>query len=90
MQTYIGYNVNIVVIKITIMNQNTISKLGLKIRIERQKQKISQEKLAEFTNLNRNFIGMIERGETNVTVRNLESITNALNLPVKELFNFII
>lgn len=90
MQTYIGYNVNIVVIKITIMNQNTISKLGLKIRIERQKQKISQEKLAEFANLNRNFIGMIERGETNVTVRNLESITNALNLPVKELFNFII
>ena len=72
------------------MNQNTISKLGLKIRIERQKQKISQEKLAELTNLNRNFIGMIERGETNVTVRNLESIANALNLPVKELFNFII
>lgn len=72
------------------MNQNTISKLGLKIRIERQKQKISQEKLAEFANLNRNFVGMIERGETNVTVRNLENIANALNLPVKELFNFII
>jgi len=33
---------------------------------------------------------MIERGETNVTVRNLENIANALNLPVKELFNFII
>ena len=90
MKTYIWYNVNIVVIKITIMNQNTISKLGLKIRVERQKQKISQEKLAEFANLNRNFIGMIERGETNVTVRNLENIANALNLPVKELFNFII
>lgn len=72
------------------MNQNTILKLGLKIRVERQKQKISQEKLAEFASLNRNFIGMIERGETNVTVKNLENIANALNLPVKELFNFII
>ena len=51
-----------------------MQKLGLKIRIERQKQKISQEKLAELANLNRNFVGMIERGETNVTVKNLENI----------------
>lgn len=72
------------------MNENTILKLGLKIRIERQKQKISQEKLAELSNLNRNFIGMIERGETNVTIKNLENIANALNLPIQELFNFVI
>lgn len=72
------------------MNENTVLKLGLKIRIERQKQKISQEKLAELSKLNRNFIGMIERGETNVTVKNLENIANALGLPIQELFNFII
>lgn len=72
------------------MNENTVIKLGLKIRIERQKRKISQEKLAELSNLNRNFIGMIERGETNVTVKNLENIANALNLPIQELFNFVI
>ena len=72
------------------MNEHTVLKLGLKIRIERQKQKISQEKLAEISNLNRNFIGMIERGETNVTVKNLENIANALGLPIQELFNFII
>ena len=42
------------------MNKDTVSKLGIKIRIERQKAKISQEKLAELSNLNRNFIGMIE------------------------------
>lgn len=72
------------------MNENTIIKLGIKIRVERQKQKISQEKLAEKSNLNRNFVGMIERGETNVTVKNLEHIANALNLDIKDLFNFII
>ena len=72
------------------MNENTISKLGLKIRIERQKRKTSQEKLAELSGLNRNFVGMIERGETNVTVKNLENIANALNLPIQELFNFVI
>ena len=67
-----------------------MQKLGLKIRIERQKQKISQEKLAELANLNRNFVGMIERGETNVTVKNLENIANALNIPIQELFIFVI
>jgi transcriptional regulator with XRE-family HTH domain len=72
------------------MNKDTVFKLGLKIRVERQKQKMSQERLAELANLNRNFIGMIERGETNVTVKNLENIANALNLDIKELFNFII
>ena len=53
------------------VNTNTIYKLGQKIRIERIKRRLSQEKLAELTDLNRNFIGMIERGETNITVRNL-------------------
>ena len=72
------------------MNKDTVQKLGLKIRIERQQQKISQEKLAELANLNRNFVGMIERGETNVTVKNLENIANALNIPIQELFNFVI
>lgn len=72
------------------MNKDTVLKLGIKIRIERQKAKISQEKLAELSNLNRNFIGMIERGETNVTIKNVENIANALNIPIQELFNFII
>ena len=72
------------------MNENTIIKLGIKIRVERQKRKLSQEKLAELSNLNRNFIGMIERGETNITVKNLESIANVFQMDIKELFNFII
>ena len=72
------------------MKDDIIKKLGIKIRIERQKRKVSQEKLAELTGLNRNFIGMIERGETNVTVKNLESLANALKLDIKELFNFVI
>ena len=72
------------------MNKNTIEKLGIKIRIERQKQKMSQEKLAELSNLNRNFIGMIERGETNLSVKNLENIANALKIEIKDLFLFVI
>ena len=72
------------------LNQDTIIKLGHKIRIERQKGKMSQEKLAELAELNRNFVGMVERGETNITVKNIESIANAFEINIHELFVFII
>lgn len=72
------------------MNKNTniMLKLGNKIRIERKQLKLSQEKLAELADLNKNFIGMIERGETNVTVKNLENIAIALGIDIKNLFDF--
>ena len=69
---------------------NLTEKLGQKIRIERMKRKMSQEKLAELSELNRNFIGMVERGESNITVRNLEAIALAFGLEIKELFDFVI
>ena len=65
-------------------------KLGQKIRIERMKRKMSQEKLAELAELNRNFIGMVEKGESNITVKNLENISKAFNMEIKELFNFVL
>lgn len=65
-------------------------KIGNKIRIERNKLGYSQEKLAELADLNRNYIGMVERGESNITIVNLESIATALNLNIKDLFEFTI
>ena len=71
-------------------NNDTIKKLGQKIRIERQKRKMSQEKLAELADLNRNFVGMIERGETNLTEKKLENIANVFDMDIMDLFSFII
>jgi len=69
---------------------NIAEKLGHKIRIERMKRKMSQGTLAELAQLNRNFIGMVERGETNITVKNLECIAKAFNLDIRELFDFVL
>ncbi|MBR5554577.1 helix-turn-helix transcriptional regulator [bacterium] len=69
---------------------NIAEKLGHKIRIERIKRKMSQEKLAELAQLNRNFIGMVERGETNITIKNLESISQAFEIEIQDLFDFVI
>ena len=71
-------------------NNDHIKKLGQKIRIERQKRKMSQEKLAELADLNRNFVGMIERGETNLTVKKLENIANVFDIDIMDLFSFVI
>lgn len=71
-------------------NENTMLKLGQKIRIERLKRKMSQEELAEMADLNRNFVGMIERGETNITIKKLEGIANAFDVNIADLFIFTI
>jgi len=38
--------------------------------------------------MNFNYIGQIERGEANVTIKTIKILANALNIEVKELFDF--
>ncbi len=49
---------------------------------------MSQIKLAEKANLNFNFIGQIERAETNPSLNTLISIAIALDVDICELFDF--
>lgn len=65
-----------------------INNIGMKIRIERTKRRMSQEELAELANLSRPTIGAIERGENSPSVDTVEAIANALGLPLQEMFNF--
>ena len=69
-------------------NENTIKKLGHKVRIFRTDRGFSQEELAEKADLNRGFVGLLERGKTNITINNLEQIANALDVDIKTLFEF--
>jgi len=62
--------------------------LGRKIRKERLAQSLSQERLGERAKLHRTYIGMIERGEKNITVMNLRKIADALGVEVKNLIDF--
>lgn len=62
--------------------------IGQKIRIERTKKGLSQEKLAELTEMSIKTLGKIERGQTDFVITNLISIANALNVDISELFIF--
>ncbi|HIZ88357.1 MAG TPA: helix-turn-helix transcriptional regulator [Candidatus Mucispirillum faecigallinarum] len=46
----------------------------------RQIRKLSQEKLAEISNLHRTYISDIECGRRNVSIENIEKIANALQI----------
>ena len=62
-------------------------KMGIRIRVVRLDKKISQEKLAEFADVNRNTIGSIERGEISPTIETLYKIAAALDIELHDLVN---
>ena len=58
---------------------------GLRMRTYRQQKNISQENLAEQTDLHRTYIGSAERGERNVSLINICKIARALDIQVSSL-----
>jgi transcriptional regulator with XRE-family HTH domain len=62
--------------------------IGERVRELREARGIaSQEKLGELaSDLHRTFIGRVERGETNISIENLEAIAKALNVSLAEFF----
>jgi transcriptional regulator with XRE-family HTH domain len=59
--------------------------LGETIRAQREAADLSQEKLAELADLSRNYIGEVERGETNVSIEALVRNAKALGVRVRDL-----
>ena len=60
---------------------------GERVRELRKKKELSQEALALACDLDRTYIGGVERGERNISLVNIYIIATALGVPVKELFN---
>lgn len=70
------------------MSQTTQT-IGKRLRQYRTQKGYSQERLAEQAGLHPTYIGQIERGEKNLTVESLSRITEALDLPMSQLFEKI-
>jgi len=70
------------------MKEEVLIKFGNHVRELRLSQKISQEALAEKSGLHRNYIGMIERGERNPSLINMEKIAISLDTTLTEIFKF--
>ncbi len=70
------------------MNNIELIKLGQKIAFERKKRNLSQEQLAELSNISTHGISNIENGKTNIKYTNLLQISNAFEMRVCELLDF--
>lgn len=67
-------------------DKNIQAEFGLRIRKARIAKNLSQERLGEIAGLHRTYIGMIERGEKNITITNVEKLSIALDLPLETIF----
>ena len=68
------------------MTNSLAIRLGRKIRALRTEAGYSQESFAQVIKLHRTYIGAVERGEKNLTIKNLQKIANALGVDISQLF----
>lgn len=63
-----------------------LEQFAKRVRILREEQGISQEKLAAKAGLHRTYIGMVERLERNPSLICIHKIAKGLGINVKDLF----
>lgn len=68
------------------MTPLVLKQFGKRVRKLRDERGISQERLGELAKVHRTYVGMIERGEKNITLTNIEKFAKALKVDIKDLF----
>ena len=66
---------------------DVLKKIGLNFRVERIKKSLSQERFAELANVHTNYIGKVERGEQNLTVKKIVALADALHVSVEDILS---
>lgn len=69
-------------------DQKLLKEFGKRIRQLRTERKLSQEELAELTGFHRTYIGMVERGERNLSLSNVGVFAKTFGMSIAELMNF--
>ena len=70
------------------LNQELVEAFGKRIRQLRTDRGISQEELSFLTGFHRTYIGMIERGERNISLSNIGVFAKAFEVSLSELLDF--
>lgn len=64
-----------------------VRSFGLALRRQRQARRWSQERLAEASDLNRSYVGELERGEAVPSLQTLGKLATALEVNLGQLLN---
>jgi transcriptional regulator with XRE-family HTH domain len=68
-------------------NDILIKEFGLRIKQLRNERNLSQEKLSFATGFHRTYIGMIERGERNISLNNMAVFAKVFEMNISELLD---
>lgn len=76
-------------LSLAVVNEMTtddrIIAFGKRVREMRKSKGISQERLAEMSGIDRSYMGNIERGEKNITLKKAYEICDALDIEIQDL-----
>jgi transcriptional regulator with XRE-family HTH domain len=70
------------------VNEFLLKEFGNRIRQLRIEKNFSQEKLSFITGFHRTYIGMIERGERNISLTNMAVFAKVFEINISELLDF--
>ena len=85
--SYIIYNrLQYICVQQKMEDKEYLKQFAQRVRTLREEQGISQEKLAERSDLHRTYIGMVERLERNPSLVCIHKIANGLGVHITELF----
>ena len=68
------------------MKEAILLQFGKKLRNIRTNKNMSQEELADKAGVHRTYIGMVERAEKNITLKNINKLAKALGVKLSEFF----
>jgi transcriptional regulator with XRE-family HTH domain len=66
----------------------TLKEFGKTVREIRKTKGLSQKQLEEKSSLNYNYIGAVERGERNLSLKSIQKIAQGLDVKIHALFDF--
>jgi len=70
------------------MESDILKQFGKRIKDLRITNKWSQQDLADVSGFHKNYIGMVERGERNISLRNIEVLANTFKTSMSDLLKF--
>jgi transcriptional regulator with XRE-family HTH domain len=70
------------------MEEDILIQFGKRVKELRSEKKLTQEQFAQKTGLHKNYIGMVERGERNPSLINIQVIAKGLEISISELLKF--
>ncbi len=71
------------------MQRDILIQFGKKLRELRKRNNLTQVELSERAGFDRNYIGMLERGERNPALLNIQKIAQVFNITLSEFFKDI-